>query len=113
MDITPLIASDRQIVQSYGPGRFRISGATYQTPVLVFPDRVQVWDGSDYDTLAAQGGDFDVILIGCGATADFELRASLKVRGLKVDVMDTGAACRTYNVLMAEGRRVAVALIPL
>ena len=57
-----------------------------------------------------------VVLCGSGKTADrpgADLRQALKNAGLNVDYMDTGAACRTYNVLMAEGRRVAAALLPV
>lgn len=58
---------------------------------------------------------FDVFLLGTGAKMRFlppELRKALKEQGLSIDAMDTGAACRTYNVLMAEGRRVAAFLLP-
>jgi uncharacterized protein len=54
--------------------------------------------------------------VGCGARSVFvppPLRAALKEIGLSLEVVDTGSACRTYNVLLAEGRRVAAALIPL
>jgi uncharacterized protein len=116
MDVTPLIGADRQVVQSYAPGRFRISGKTHETPVIVFPDRTQEWDGASFDGLAAQASDLDVILFGTG-TKNVPLspdrKRALREQGLIIETMDTGAACRTYNVLMAEGRRVAAALLPL
>ena len=58
----------------------------------------------------------EILLIGCGARVamlDPALKAALKERGIGCDAMDTGAACRTYNVLMAEARRVVAALIAL
>ena len=57
----------------------------------------------------------EILLIGSGATfemAPAALRSALGARGVSIESMDTGAACRTYNVLMAEDRRVAAALIP-
>jgi uncharacterized protein len=57
-----------------------------------------------------------ILVGGCGARAIFvlpDVRASLKAAGLALEVVDTGSACRIYNVLVAESRRVAAALIPL
>jgi len=56
----------------------------------------------------------EVLLVGCGsamALIDPDLRDAARARGVALEPMDTGAACRTYNVLMAEDRRVAAALI--
>lgn len=124
MDITPLIPQGRQIIQSYADGRFKVSGATHDGPVIVFTDRTIPWNAGrdftaigedDFSDLLAAADELDVILVGCGKTMKtmpFALRQQLKAKGLAVDFMDTGAACRTYNVLMTEGRRVAVALLP-
>lgn len=63
-----------------------------------------------------EGERIDVILFGTGARQIFlkpELKKSLKDQGLFIETMDTGAACRTFNVLMAEGRRAAAALLPV
>ncbi len=122
MDVTPLIASDRKVIQSYGPEGFRISGKSYGTPVVVLPDRVLEWH-------VAGGGVFteacfsflaglpplDILLVGCGRNImqlPQTLRSFIKLSGPVPDTMDTGAACRTYNVLLAEGRAVAAALLP-
>ena len=126
MDVTPLVASDRKIIQSYGPGLFRVSGESYeQTGIIVFPDRVEVWDlkgnvedltEADLSMLMEAADEIDVALLGCGATMQFvspAFRKGLSGKGLSIEPMDTGAACRTYNVLLAEGRRVAAALIPV
>jgi uncharacterized protein len=122
MDITPLIAADRQVIQSYSVGGFKISGNAYQGPVMVFPDRTLSWAASSIENL--KPGDFDmldkrdvdVVLIGCGAQGarlSKEIAQALKSRGILPETMDTGAACRTYNVLLADGRRIAAALLPL
>lgn len=116
MDITPLISADAQVIQSYSPGMFRIAGRLYEGPVLVFPDHVEPWQAADFAPLITRAADLDVVLYGCGAKVECNvpaLKVDLKARGLLVDIMDTGAACRTYNVLLSEGRRVAAALVPV
>lgn len=124
MDVTPLIAHDQQIIQSYAAGVFRISGISYEGAVLVSPSQTTLWNDVEnfsdlsiesFDSLIAQADEIDVLLVGTGATMQFmdpKLRQQLSAKGLPIDVMDTGAACRTYNVLMAEGRRVVCAMLP-
>lgn len=124
MDVTPLVKAGQQIIQSYADGGFSVSGTRYEGAVLVFPDHTEAWRCAgaveqfsieDFEALTAQSEDIDVVLLGCGAQIKFlpkELKNGLKNKSLSVDVMDTGAACRTYNVLMAEGRRVVAALLP-
>lgn len=124
MDLTPLIPAGRQIVDSYGGGRFRVSGVAYEGSVLVFPGRTLSWpvatmaqlDEASLAPILAEGqaGNVDLLLLGCGARMAMipaDLRQHLRAAGVVVETMDTGAACRTYNVLMADGRRVAAALI--
>lgn len=125
MDVTPLIPEGRQVIQNYGGGAFKVSGQSYRGPVIVTPAATAVWDApekfsalsaGDFDAAILTQAGIDVLLLGCGAKGEFvppALRKALKEKGLTVDAMDTGAACRTYNVLMAEGRRVAAALMPL
>jgi uncharacterized protein len=120
MELTPLAAAGRQQIERYGVNGFRVSGVVYNGPVLVFPDRTMTWAAAtpSLDGLApviAHGG-IELVLIGLGrrgAPVAPELRAALKARGIGVEAMDTGAACRTYNVLLAEDRLVAAALLPL
>ncbi len=124
MDITPLIPVGRQIVEGYGDGRFRITGTVYESSVLVFPTRTLAWDvremaGLSLGALApvaagAAAGEIDLLLLGCGprlAMVPKDLRAELRAQGIVIEPMDTAAAARTFNVLMAEGRRIAAALI--
>lgn len=124
MDVTPLIKSGTQIIQSYTGGVFKVSSLTYDHPVYVTPEDTCAWEVADVTTVAdltIQNFDMivadsvDVVLLGAGAEMAFlpkTLKIQLKEAGLSVDIMDTGAACRTYNVLMAEGRRVACLLLP-
>ena len=109
MDLTPLISSDRMVIQAYSSDGFKISGKMYVSNVIVFPDRVEVWPSGDLRDLVTYKDDLDVVLYGSGKVLK-QLLPNQK-HGLHVEVMDTGAACRTYNVLMAEGRRIAAALI--
>ncbi len=125
MDVTPLVASGQQIIQSYAAGLFMISGISYEGAVIVAPNQTNEWVDApeniesvsveNFRPLLAHASDIDVILFGTGATMGFvqpKLRDELSALGLPIDVMDTGAACRTYNVLMAEGRRVVAVLMP-
>ena len=124
MDLTPLIPGGRQIIESYGDGRFRVGGQVHVGALLVFPTRSLVWPVAEateasLDNLAAvlkagQEGEVDLLLFGQGRRmlpVAPALRQGLKSAGVVIEPMDTGAACRTYNVLMAEGRLVAAALI--
>lgn len=123
VDVTPIIPEGRQVVETYGAGRFRISGTLYQGSVIVLPHRTLDWPVAAWDEVGTEAfaplldaGDADVgvLLLGCGRRAEMvsgALRTRLRAAGIVVEAMDTGAACRTYNVLMAEERRVAAALI--
>lgn len=126
MDVTPLIPAGRQIIESYGEGRFRVSGQIFSSAILVFPTRTAPWplQGEPTPTLTnlaevvreGEAGAIELLLLGCGARMALipgELRHGLRSVGIVVEPMDTGAACRTYNMLMADGRRVAAALIPV
>jgi len=124
MEITPAIPGDRQVIAGYGPGLFRISGVVHNSSVIVFTDRTIAWpvrslDDLTFDSLApVREADpaVEVLLLGVGgqnALVPSALRKALRDAGVVLDAMDTGAACRTYNVLMAEDRRVAAALIAL
>lgn len=124
MDLTPLIPQGKQIIEGYGDGGFRISGRRVEGSVIVFPDKVVSWataamndmNAGSLDPVSAAGrtGAVELLLVGTGkrmTQVDRTLRQALRADGVVIEVMDTGAACRTYNVLMAEGRRVAAALI--
>jgi uncharacterized protein len=114
-DVTPLVPAGRKLITAYGDGGFRISGERYAGSVLVFPEQVLAWDAelSADSLLPVAMAKAEILLIGCGRSMAFvepELRAALRKAGVVIDAMDTGAAVRTYNVLLAEGRKVAAAL---
>lgn len=119
MELTQVVDPGRQVIERYGPTGFRVSGTVYLGPVLVFPDRTVAWEAAAATVeglapVAAHGG-VELLLLGLGrfmVPVAAALRAALKASGIAVEAMDTGAACRTYNVLLAEDRRVAAALLP-
>ncbi len=122
MDVRPLEVPGRQIIQSYGEGRFRIAGTVHAGSVLVWPERAEAWSvieagAIEIDSLSAlaQAKEVtEILLVGCGARflpVPAGLGETLREYGMVLEWMDTGAACRTFNVLLAEDRRVAAALI--
>jgi uncharacterized protein len=126
VEIVPLQPSqDRQILQAYGKGAFRISDTEWQGAVIVFPVRTVNWNVATLADLTleafapvgeASDPPIELLLIGTGrrmALLPSKLQAALRAMGFGIDVMDTGAACRTYNVLIGEERRVAAALLPV
>jgi uncharacterized protein len=104
-------------VEGYGPGFFRIGGQAHDAPLLIAPGLVAPWGGyADADALLALAGQVDVLFVGTGAVIAHipaSLRTQLEAAGLGVEIMDSPAACRTYNVLLSEQRRVALALLPV
>jgi uncharacterized protein len=122
MDLTPVATAGRQIIERYAASGFRVSGVIYHGPVLVFPDLTVAWEAGSardvtWETLAPviEHGRVEILLLGLGRSTSAvpaALRTALRTAGIALEAMDTGAACRTYNVLVAEDRRVAAALIP-
>lgn len=124
MDVTPLVPEGFQLIDSYGLGQFRVAGEVWQEAIIVMPEQTVKWSVQSIAdlTVASLAPVYDaepaieILLIGCGermAMVPAAFKQQCRAKGVGVDAMDTGAACRTYNVLMAEGRRVATALLPL
>jgi uncharacterized protein len=119
LELTPLVQAGRQVIERYGPSGFRISGTIHLGPVLVFPFRTEAWPDAAATVEAllpvVEHGGIELLLLGLGrrmVPATALLRAALRVHGIAVEAMDTGAACRTYNVLLGDDRIVAAALLP-
>lgn len=107
-------------ITAYGQGFVTVNAQTYHNSLIVGHDRLQAeWqvqsiDELNSDHLLALVGTGDVILLGTGTRQKFPQRSILRpllVKRIGVEIMDTSAACRTYNVLLAEGRAVVAALI--
>ena len=121
VDITVPPAAGRQVIERYGGGGFLIAGVRWAGSVLVFSDRTVSWPITavgDIDA-AALAPVIDaarrprILVIGCGRS--FAARPLgldvLRDAGIGVEWMDTGAACRTFNVLLLDDRDVAAALL--
>lgn len=115
---------DRQEIQSYGPGAFTISGVRHEgslivTASAVLPlsaERIGELAVADLEPLLAGGTGIDLLLLGTGSTFALPpsgLLRELRGRGLAVEFMTTAAACRTFNLLASEERRVAAVLIAI
>ncbi|WP_299635993.1 Mth938-like domain-containing protein [uncultured Ruegeria sp.] len=117
MRLNQVTFTDAKPVDGYGPGFFRIGGDVFEGAVLTGPAGPANWGGyADAQPLLELADEIDVLLIGTGkdmAHIPQSLRARLESAGVGVEIMNSPAACRTYNVLLSEGRRIALALIPV
>lgn len=117
MRLNEITFSNALPIDGYGPGFFRIGGTVHEGAVLTGPDGPSPWGGLDDSApLLALVGKVDVLFIGTGPEISHipaVLRIELESAGIGAEVMNSPAACRTYNVLLAEGRRIALALLPV
>ncbi|MEP4038466.1 Mth938-like domain-containing protein [Pseudophaeobacter sp.] len=117
MQLNEVTFSEAQPVDGYGPGFFRVGGDVHEGALLITATGLSPWGGyDDAASLLALAGKVDVIFVGTGSEITHipkELRNKLEEAGLGVEVMNSPAACRTYNVLLSEGRRVALAVLPV
>ena len=114
-------AGGRYRIHAYAPGQVTINEDAFTRSLVVTPDRILAdWQPQSFDELQAEHLmrvvelEPEIILLGTGVTLRFprsELAAPLFDSGIGLEVMDTAAACRTYNVLVSEDRQVAAALI--
>jgi uncharacterized protein len=116
MKLTEITYDTAPPVDSYGPGFFRVGGEVIQGAVLLLPTERFAWGGyDDLDTILSRAKLLDVLFIGTGpeiAHIPAALRNALDEAEVGVELMATPTACRTYNVLLSEGRRIGAALIP-
>ena len=117
MRLNEVVYSGAVPVEGYGPGFFRLGGKVYEGPILVMPGGVSSWGGiGDAAAILAEKDSIDVLFIGLGAEIaplEARFRARLEEAGIGVEIMASPPACRTYNVLLSEGRRVGLALLPV
>ena len=112
----------RAPIDAYGNGGFRFAGMSHRGSILCLPDAIEAWGVEDAEALTpaslapllGRADQIRILLLGTGPVQVFPpevVRVPLREAGIGLEPMNTGAACRTYNVLLAEGRPVAAALI--
>src|SRR5262245_35600293 len=108
--------SGAQMVTAYGDDYVTVNGVRYEESIVVLPDRVQRWDAPGFEALADEHFAAliematEIVILGTGARQRFphpRLTAPLRHAGIGLEVMSLQAACRTYNILVAEERKVA------
>lgn len=109
------------VFTAHGPGYVMVGAARYEKPVVVMPDKVREdWPARDFASLQEDHFTWllqlapEVLLLGTGARLQFphpRLYRQLSEAGIALECMDTPAACRTYNILAAEDRKVAAAIL--
>lgn len=109
-----------QLFSGYGAGFVAVNNVRYETGVVVSPQAVSSWTVSSFEALTATDFGFigalqpEIVILGTGAAQRFprpELARALAATGVGIEVMDTRAACRTYNILATEGRKVVAAIL--
>ena len=110
----------RNAITGYGEGYVLVNGQRHESSVIILPDQIVPWDVSEFTKITAddfaklKALDADILLLGTGSKQRFphpRLTAPLAEAGIGVEVMDLKAACRTFNILVAEERKVAAALL--
>jgi uncharacterized protein len=113
-------AAGRNVVTAYGENYVAVNGERRASSMVLLPDRVLDWSPSSFARLGVDDFaflrtlDVEIVLLGTGPRQRFphpRLTAPLVGAGIGVEVMDLRAACRTYNILVAEERKVAAALL--
>lgn len=117
MRLTEITYGQALAIESYGPGFFRVGTHVLRGACLVTPWDAGPWGGmTDIATPLTLLGKIDVLLVGTGreiAQVPPAFRQALEAEGIGVEIMNSPAAARTYNVLLGEGRRIAACLIPV
>lgn len=112
----------RAPIDAYGNGGFRFADMSHRGSIMVLPSGIYGWEpadrlrvtAGDLDAAVAEAGQIEFLLLGTGAELRPLPRAereALRAGGLRIEIMATGAALRTLNVLLAEDRAVAAALV--
>jgi uncharacterized protein len=110
----------QQLFTGYGAGYVSVNNVRYERSVLVTPSSVSDWPVAGFENLLPADFQFiaalkaEIVLVGTGPVQRFprpELARALAASGAGIEIMDSMAACRTYNILAAEGRGVVAAIL--
>tara|TARA_R110002020_G_scaffold23525_3_gene78216 strand:- start:1998 stop:2384 length:387 start_codon:yes stop_codon:yes gene_type:complete len=112
----------RAPIEAYGNGGFRFADMSHRGSILCLPSGIYGWEAGEeaaltpelFDKVMAETGEIEFLLVGTGLSIrplPADLKTALREANVSSDPMSTGAAVRTYNVMLAESRAVAAALI--
>ena len=113
-------ASGQNMFTGYGPGYVVVNNVRHEKHIVVTADQVMEWSIENFEALSAETFSSllalkpEIVLLGTGSALGFPapaLSRQLAPSGIGLEVMDTRAACRTYNILIAEGRKVLAAIL--
>lgn len=121
MDVTPLISKDKKIITAYGNNKFTIGSEKIEGNIILSPSSVSNWDIDNVSQLTDINivqtipiEHTEIVIIGTGQNhinLNTNILNYFKEKNVAIEAMNTGAACRTYNILVFEGRDVTAALI--
>jgi uncharacterized protein len=122
MEIREAQYPGRAPIEAYGNGGFRFAGMSHRGSLLLVPSGIYAWPVTGFDEVdmaslgrvVEEAAAIELLLLGCGAEIRppaADVRAGLADLGIAVEFMATGPAARTFNVLLAEDRAIAAALI--
>lgn len=123
-DITPIIPEGRKIIQAYGNGGFTVNGEKINSAIFITQDSLVKINASNLQEINqnffAEIGNIlseqEIMLVGYGTNSDFfpaEIEKFLRDKKISIDYINSGAACRTYNILLSEERKVCAIIIPV
>ncbi len=121
-DITPLIPKNKKQIETYGAGGFQISGEKFPTSIFLTTDNVtelnipaiENFTEEVFSKIESEIASTEILLVGFGTKSEFlnsSVEKIIRAKKISIEYMNTGAACRTYNVLLSEGRNVSAILI--
>jgi uncharacterized protein len=117
MDITPVVAKSKQLITGYGKGGFKINQEWVEGSLLVLPDRYVAWPCENYSSdpveafmrILPEIKAIELLIVGLDPSFPRPpdlFRQALRDLKISLEIMNTGAACRTYSVLLSEERKV-------
>jgi len=113
-------SSGQNLFTGYGPGYVAVNNVRHEKHIVVTADQITAWSIESFEALSAEVFESvlalepEIVLLGTGSALRFPdpaLSRRLAASGIGLEVMDTRAACRTYNILIAEGRKVVAAIL--
>jgi uncharacterized protein len=113
-----------RVIEAYGDGGFRLTDGRHQGSIMILPHEISTFPCDDIESLQLRfleplldaAEEIELVVLGTGSRQHFpsgEILQAFIERQLPLEVMDTGAACRTYNILVSESRRIGAAILAI